>query len=541
MSRKDYLSLFLVSSLVVLGVAFLQSVPGYMDADYYYAGGVQLFRGKGFNEPFLWNYLDNPDGLPHPSHTYWMPLTSIVVALGMLLTGSEDFLSARIFFILVAALLPLWSARITYAFTFDRNKAMLAGWWAVFSGFYLIYIVNTDSFGLYMGLGSLFLFLAFVPRFDNRLLIIVGQFLGLGVVSGLMHLARADGLLWFAAAMFLVVWFNILRAKYSITVGCKKRFLVTWILFLCVTVGYLVVMVPWYLRNIQLYGKLLSPASSRVFWLTDYNQMFAYPAQEVLNISQWSSVLPIEHFQIRWRALITNLKTTLAVQGEIFLLPLILLGVWKLRRYTITQFASGMWLLTLFVMTIVFPLAGQRGGFLHSGAALQPFLWMAAAVGFEVVVRYGSRKRGWNSDMAMRVLGAGLILISIILSSFLLLQRVVGEDFSRPLWRRNWDRTAEIERELQRRGANLGDIVIVNNPAGYFLATGRQAITLPYGDEDTLLKLAIRYHAKYLIIDENTPEGLQHLYEYPQDRQGLDYLASVGDTRIYQIELKKGK
>ena len=29
-----------------------------MDADYYFSGGVQLAQGKGFSEPYLWNYFD---------------------------------------------------------------------------------------------------------------------------------------------------------------------------------------------------------------------------------------------------------------------------------------------------------------------------------------------------------------------------------------------------------------------------------------------------------------------------------------------------
>ena len=44
-----------------------------MDAEYYYAGGIRLAEGDGFTENFLWNYLDNPVGLPHPAFTYWMP------------------------------------------------------------------------------------------------------------------------------------------------------------------------------------------------------------------------------------------------------------------------------------------------------------------------------------------------------------------------------------------------------------------------------------------------------------------------------------
>lgn len=538
MRSKDYLLVFIVGFLVVLGVAFLQSVPGYMDAAYYYAGGVQLVRGLGFNEQFLWNYLDDPKGIPHPSHTYWMPLASIVAAGGMFLAGSEDFLSARVFFILIASLVPPVSMLLAFLLTRDRKKAILTGWWGIFSGFYLIYISNTDSFGLYMGLGTLFLILAFAQRV-NALPIGEGvRFGGLGILSGLMHLTRADGILWFGAALFLVVWFTLLSSEYRAEGGGKKHLLTTGVFGVCVIVGYLAVMFPWYWRNMKLYGHPFSPAGNRVLWLTHYDQMFSYPAQNVLNIANWLSVSMVEHLRTRWFALIVNLKTALAVQGEIFLAPLILLGAWKLRRHKIVQFAWGMWLLTLFLMTVVFPLAGQRGGFLHSGAALQPFLWAMSAVGFETAILYAARRRRWSPDSAIRILGIGLIFIGAILSSFLVLQRVIGADVAHPSWRASWDRAIELEDMLEELGAQPSDIVIVNNPPEYFLATGRGSIVLPYGNEDTLFSLAVRYHARYLMIDENSPEGLRFLYENPQDSQRMDYLASLKDTRIYRIRLE---
>ena len=46
---------------MAIGIASLQSLPGYLDSDYYFAGGLQLVEGKGFTEPYLWNYLDDPD------------------------------------------------------------------------------------------------------------------------------------------------------------------------------------------------------------------------------------------------------------------------------------------------------------------------------------------------------------------------------------------------------------------------------------------------------------------------------------------------
>ncbi|MFN2304750.1 MAG: hypothetical protein ACK2TV_13555, partial [Anaerolineales bacterium] len=106
MIKRDYFILYLISLTTVVIVAAFQSSPGYMDADYYYAGGVQLAEGHGFQEEILWNYLDDPSGLPHPSHAYWMPMPSILAATGMKLMGSSNFDAAQLGFLLLAALVP---------------------------------------------------------------------------------------------------------------------------------------------------------------------------------------------------------------------------------------------------------------------------------------------------------------------------------------------------------------------------------------------------------------------------------------------------
>ena len=142
--------------MVALVIVALQPVPGYMDADYYYAGGKQLASGHGFTDPFLWNYLDHPQGLPHPSNSYWNPLASIVAAGGMVLTGKINFLSARIGFILMAALAPLVVAALAYRISRKRHLALLAGLLTIFSGYYLPFIVTTDNYSLYMLVGALY-------------------------------------------------------------------------------------------------------------------------------------------------------------------------------------------------------------------------------------------------------------------------------------------------------------------------------------------------------------------------------------------------
>ena len=62
--KRAYLLFYLAGLAVIALAGWLQRAPGYMDADYYYAGGLALLKGGGLSQPFLWNYLDMPAGLP---------------------------------------------------------------------------------------------------------------------------------------------------------------------------------------------------------------------------------------------------------------------------------------------------------------------------------------------------------------------------------------------------------------------------------------------------------------------------------------------
>ena len=157
MTWRIYLLLTLLGLAVATVVAALQPSPGYMDADYYYAGGLQLASGHGFTEPYLWNYLDNPIGLPHPSNAYWMPFASLLAAAGAVLFGSASWITARAGFLLVAALIPPVTAALAWSYSSRRDLAITSGLLAVFPAFYLPFLPVTDTFGLYMLFGGSFL------------------------------------------------------------------------------------------------------------------------------------------------------------------------------------------------------------------------------------------------------------------------------------------------------------------------------------------------------------------------------------------------
>ena len=268
----EYIILFGLGMGISLVIASNIHVPGYMDAEYYYAGGIELASGNGFYEPFLWNYLDDPAGLPHPAATYWMPLASLLSALGILISGKSDYISARIIYIGLASLVPALTAWLAFQITRRKVTAWTAGGLALFSGFYAVYLGLTETFAIYMLLGSAFLI---VLVRDQK---IVLKALILGLLAGLLHLARADGLLWLALGGSYLLFerrLNRLPTNLSGVVASLGVFLG----------AYLCVMGFWYLRNFQLFGGLFPPGTNRAVWMVDYDQLYNFPAS-TLTISK---------------------------------------------------------------------------------------------------------------------------------------------------------------------------------------------------------------------------------------------------------------
>src|SRR5690606_26093449 len=87
-SRRSLVLVFALALGVGTILAILVEQPGYMDAYYYYNAAHRLVSGDGLTDPYVWHYLDAPDALPAPSHTYWMPLQSLLAAGAMALGGA---------------------------------------------------------------------------------------------------------------------------------------------------------------------------------------------------------------------------------------------------------------------------------------------------------------------------------------------------------------------------------------------------------------------------------------------------------------------
>ena len=526
MTWRPFLLLAVLGLVVMVFVSAFEPAPGYMDADAYYAGGRQLATGLGFTEPYLWNYLDNPVGLPHPSNAYWMPLASLLAAAGAVLFGPGSWTAARVGFLIVAASIPPLTAALAWSFTSRRNLALTSGVLAVFSAFYLPFLPVTDTFGLYMLFGGLF-FLLLVRHVSNvtPAAFLLSSFL-LGILAGLMHLSRADGLLWLLLA--------ILAVAFVLKKPDQHRPLFTVFALLVALSGYLLIMVPWFARNSTAFGALLSPGGTKMLWLTSYDQLFAYPASQLTSTAWMQSGLA-SIIKARVWSLGLNLGTTLAVQGEIFLLPLIALGLWHLRKDRRVQLAGLAWLLTIGAMTVLFPFAGARGGFFHSGAALQPVWWALSPLGLERLIEWGRRKRGWNAAQAGSVFRTALVALAVLLTAIIFWTRII-EANNGQAWDQENIAYSQVNKFLLSQGATCSDVVMVANPPGFYLASGNPAVAVPDEDISTLLAVAKKYNAVYLVLEAGSvPADLLTVYDNPNGQTGLTYLTEIGRARIFRL------
>jgi hypothetical protein len=426
----------------------------------------------------------------------------------MFVTGQHTYGTARLIFILIAACLPPLTAALAYDIAGKRGLALTSGLLAVFSVYYLPFMPVTDNYGPYMLLGGL---IFMIMKEEG------------------WWLARSDGLLWLGLVGLLALWRSIEADK---PIAAKIQFFVRS--GLLIVIGYFLVMGPWYARNIMAFGSPMPPGGGRVLWLTNYNDTFAFPAEQV-NLAAWLEAGWGEALRLRLWALRMNLLNAFAAQGGILLFPFILIGYWVLRRDLRARLAAAGWIILLVVMTLIFPLAGARGSFFHAGAALQPFWWALAPIGLNRLVEALYRRNILTARHAGPVFQGFLVVISIFLSIFIVQLRIL-----QPGWQPEEELYIKVEQLLVEKGASPDEIAIVRNPAGYYIVSRRPTIVMPPGGPGTILAVAERYGASYFVLEPGgVLEEYRQLYEQYDANEGLKYIGEVEDARIYAIQTAK--
>lgn len=515
-------SLFILGLLVGAAILFIRPYTGYMDADYYFAGAKTLYEGKGFNDYYLWNYLSNPSSLPAPSHTYWMPMASLIALAGMKVFSNSSLWAARSGFILLFAFVPPLMANLSWKTFHRKDWALLSGLYAIFCGYFLKFVTEPDGFVVLFLTGILLIHLlqAHLNNPNNPFT------LGLGILVGCIHLTRSDGILWVA----MVGGFLLLTQPQQ---QLKKQ-LITGLLFLA---GYLLVTVSWYARLWDTTGSPFPAGGLKTVFITSYDQLFTYPATS-LNFTSWISQGWKDIFVPRINALGLNILSLVVVFGFIVLVPSVIRAAYEFRKSSITQFLVFAGACIFLLMTFAVPLVGTRGGLLHSGAILLPAIWLAAPVGNQLIVARIRSSTGYTK-FSEKFYHAVTLVVLILMSVIVMwMDRAVPSLISQAnTWNQYQDAALWLD---HKTGVDPGRTVIINNPPAYFAATGGQAIVVPYGSTDTILEVARKYHAEFLLLDQNYQAWFPTLFSnQTQPEKQYKFIGEVNGLRVFQLEVSE--
>lgn len=517
--RRDLLALFALAILVRGLAAWPQQQPNYMDAAYYYVNGANLAAGRGFVEDFAWNYLNPPDTLPQPSHLYWMPFTSMLAAAGMVL-GGISYRAAQIPFILLSAGLAPLSYVTARVLSDKRGLAWLAGLLAIFSGFYMPFWTAIDNFTPFALAGAGMLLLTHHGVASDKLR--PRPLIAAGVCAGVAHLSRADGPL-LLIAVGLWAGMRWLQGAVSLRKGAR--------LVLLLSIGYLLVMMPWFVRNWTVAGTPLPSAGTKTIWLTTYDDLFSYNrdlSAAAFFAQGWPVIL-----QGRWWATVNNLQTVLAVWGMVILLPLAIVGGWNQRRHPLVQIGSLYALLLFVAMSVVFAFPGARGGLFHSGAAVLPLMYGLAVVGLDGVIAWRvsrtSGRRRWNALLARRVFGVSILVLAIALSGFIYYRQVLRND----AWNRVDVHYPALAAWVAAQDADA--IVMIGNPPAYQYHGGGLSVVVPNENLNVTLQVIQRYGVDYLILDGNRPEPLASVHDQTETHPALTRVQSFGSLHVFAV------
>jgi hypothetical protein len=538
--KSDWLIIAVIGLLIQSIWLIVLEQPSYMDAYYYASNGERLAGGHGFSEMVIWQYLDDPSGLPTPSHTYWMPLPSLLAALGHTLRG--DFLGQQLVFWLLAGLLPLLAFGISLLLSGERWQAWAAALFTATGSFYGAFLSQPTTFAPFAWSGGLCLLMLGIigaSRFDSEVGAgIVKQvkkrpwlfWLLAGVFAGFAHLTRADGalLLLSALAIWLLELFLSRRSPVD-NEGAEGEASVPYLAnisyFAVLIGGYLVVMGVWLIRNMIVMERLLSPVGFQSIFLTTYDDLFAYGRSiDLASYLEWGwDNILLSKVESLWVAV----QTIVAVPGVVFLTPFIIIALVNVyhrpEKRALVRPAVWYTIFLLFSMSFIFTFPGMRGAIFHSSSAIWPWSTALAAGGIGIAVDWiAKRLPHWEPDKAKRRFSMLFIVLAFILGIFVSLSRArSGTD-------------ADILRQVQELVPEDSIIMAGNAPAVYY-HTDLPSLSVPNEQAETVYEAASRYGVTHLLLDEDTPAPLEGLYSGETSDPRFTLIEDFGEIKLYKV------
>lgn len=492
-------------TLALFGVAFaIRSIfaaqlifPPLDDPAFYVQTARNVAAGRGLIIDVIWNYFVPFANVTHPSHEFWMPLPTLLMALSMRLCG-DSLLAAQLPGIIGGALLPALTFGLgRRMFGVDR-WALLAALLAVPSAISVYQSASADSAAVYAILSAGALGVSALVLTDaHRRYWLAGL---TGLLCGLSYLTRSHGGLLAVAigGLWLIEW---------------RRERVTLLKSLAAAIiGGLIMVGPWWLRNLQAFGSLQPFPLTLAAAATDYGAWFNYTQLP----SMTDVVANGAALQVRWAALWHDLDVMLLVTFPFGLigLPVVLMRREKLFRL-VAIYALLIWL----TVSGLFPIPALTGSFYHSTGTLVPF----AALGTMMAIR------GLVNSSRWRLAGVGLyaVMLALVIGQAAIAWPGVIVDS-----RANATRFGAVTQWL-RSNVPPDQPIITNEAHSLNYASGYSTLTLPNQQAVPIVRqLADRYGARFVVV-------FGAIGQYPAALEQVDRIvlrANLDNVTVYEFQ-----
>jgi hypothetical protein len=485
--------LFLLALVARLVVAAGFPDPAYPDSFYYVDVARQLAAGNGFNVDFIWIFpevggvLPADPALPVPSNAHWMPLASIIQVPFILLLGPTTLAS-----LLPSALIGATMAPLAWAIARDARLgsfvAVGAGLFAAIPGLSLVYMSQPENFSLFGPLVATALLLA-----GRGLRGHPRAFIAAGLFAGLAALSRTEGGLVLAAMLAGFAW-NRVRARLSASSGSSLAPRVPIAAAAGAVVLFILVVTPWYLRQLSEFGAL-SPSTStgKVLFIRDFSEWNSITIPATLDHLLGMGLGPL--LATRATGLTTSLVLFAVLVMAGVLVPFLVVGAWQRRRDVSFTPAFGYAALLLGFCTILTPIHVPGGQLFHSAVGLAPHAYVLTMHGAVLLAAWlGRRWSRWDPEVTARVLIIGLVGFGIAAA-------VWSTADVHASWAVKRTRAQVAAAALNEAGAGQFDRVMSIDAAGMRYWSGRGGVVLLNDPVETVEAVARAYDIRWLVLE----------------------------------------
>ena len=484
MRRSDVLLLFVVALAARSLAAALVGYAPYTDPAYYSLVADRLADGHGFTVPVLWSFLEvgghlpaHPT-LPVPSNGHWMPLTSIVASSWVALLGPVigSWRAAQIPMVLLGAALVPFTYLVSWELWQSRSTAVVAALLVLLAGPLLVYVPVVDGFAVFGAAGAACIWCSTravtAPRPGLWLV-------AAGAAAGLATLTRVDGLLLSVAPA--VAW--AMSREWR-----SGRTRVAW--GAASLAAFVVVLGPWSLRDMAVFGSAFPSAGGHTLWITSYNEQFSISRDPSLgDYLAWG---PANIIGSKLAAWVQLLGRTAVLLGGLFVIPFVA-GLWRERhRPELAPFLAYFGLMFV-AMGLVFTFHAPMGAFYHSALAWLPVAAGMAVANLGPVASWVGR--GWpflRRPATHRFLAVAGLAGAAALSG-------VGSAIVLGQWTDAHARLALAGQFLTSR-TPAGERVMAYDPAALYELTGRPGVAPPYDGYPVIGEVVDAYKIRWVVV-----------------------------------------